>query len=106
MKPSTGHLANISVITAAESVRSTRNTHFAGLLAVSIRGKVNDMLAIHTCKDCLDRNIGCHGSCQKYLEAKSENERKKDWLYRKKEAEKDIEEYRIKAVDAIKRRKH
>ena len=64
-----------------------------------------DVLTITTCKDCLDRNVGCHGSCQKYLDAKSENERKKAWLYQKMDAEKDIEEYKMKAVDAMKRRR-
>jgi hypothetical protein len=105
MKPSTGHSANISVITAAESVCSTRNTHFVVPLAVPTRRKVIDMLIITTCKDCLDRTVGCHGFCQKYLEAKSENERKKEWLYRKISAEKDFDEYRIKAIETVKRRR-
>ena len=105
MKPSTGHSANISVITVAESVCSTRNTRFAVPLAVPIGGKVIDMLVISTCRDCLDRIVGCHGVCQKYLEARSEYERKKDVLYQKINAEKDIDEYKLKTVEAVKRRR-
>ena len=65
------------------------------------------MLAITTCKDCLDRSVGCHGICQKYLEARAENERKKERLYQKIDAEHDIRDYRIKkSEDNAKRRKH
>ena len=106
MRLSTGHLANIYAITVAESVCSTRNTRFVVPLAVPIRRKVIDMLGITTCKDCLDRYVGCHGACQKYLEASLENERKKEWLYQKIRTEKDIEAYKIKTVEAARRRKH
>ena len=105
MKPSTGHSANISVITAAESVCSTQDTHFVVPLAVPIRRKVIDMLGITTCKGCQDRSVGCHGVCQKYLEARSEYERKKDVLYQKINAEKDFDEYKLKTVEAVKRRR-
>ena len=107
MRPSTGHWVNIYAITAAENVCSIRNIRIVVPLAVPIRRKVIDMLAITTCKDCLDRTVGCHGFCQKYLEARLENERKKEYLYQKINAEKDIEAYRIKAIEAAKRkRKH
>lgn len=105
MKPSTGHSANISVITAAESVCSTRNTLFVVPLAVPIRRKVIDMLVITTCKGCQSRSVGCHGFCQKYLEARSENEQTKEWLYQKISAEKDIDEYRIRSIETVKRRR-
>ena len=64
------------------------------------------MLAITTCKDCLDRSVGCHGICQKYLGARAENERKKEWLYQKIGAENDINVYKMNLVDNTKRRKH
>ena len=105
IKPSTGHSANISVITVAKSVCSTRNTLFVVPLAVPIRRKVIDMLVITTCKGCQDRSVGCHGVCQKYLEARSENEQTKEWLYQKISAEKDIDEYRIRSIETVKRRR-
>ena len=64
------------------------------------------MLAITTCKDCLNRSVGCHGVCQKYLEARAENERKKEWLYQKMDAENDINLYKMSLKDITKRRKH
>lgn len=27
------------------------------------------------CRDCLDRNVGCHSNCEKYLLAAKENDR-------------------------------
>lgn len=32
---------------------------------------------IAPCKDCLDRYIGCHGKCEKYLEYKKELQKTK-----------------------------
>ena len=64
------------------------------------------MLGITTCKDCLNRSVGCHGVCQKYLEARAENERKKEWLYQKMDAENDINLYKMSLKDITKRRKH
>ena len=27
------------------------------------------------CRDCVDRNVGCHGSCEKYLLARAERDK-------------------------------
>lgn len=44
-------------------------------------------MGIKCCKDCQDRHIGCHGSCQRYLdEAKAANEeRERRWKEKKGE---------------------
>lgn len=34
------------------------------------------------CLNCPDREIGCHGKCEKYLKEKAEHNRKKDILDR------------------------
>lgn len=47
--------------------------------------------AIHCCRDCSERRMGCHGSCERYLAEKAaheaERERRKqaavrEWDYR------------------------
>lgn len=32
------------------------------------------------CKDCLDREVGCHATCQKYQEFNQENTKKKELI--------------------------
>ena len=34
-------------------------------------------MAIKVCKDCKDRHPACWGSCQKYLDARTEHEKQK-----------------------------
>ena len=59
-----------------------------------------------TCKDCPDRAVGCHSSCERYLEAKAEHE--------KREADKrayamvnlDAREVQRRAMEKLKRRAH
>lgn len=29
---------------------------------------------IHVCKDCTERTVGCHGSCEKYLRARAKQD--------------------------------
>ena len=54
--------------------------------------------AVGVCKDCSDREIGCHATCKKYIEAKKEwdEERKKLYAERCKIAEYDA--YRFDTV--------
>lgn len=35
------------------------------------------------CKDCADRSIACHGSCEKYKTWSAEEQQKKEWLKEK-----------------------
>lgn len=34
----------------------------------------------YPCKDCLDRCIGCHGTCTKYKNVNIENKKEKDFI--------------------------
>lgn len=32
---------------------------------------------VHTCKDCQDRHVGCHSTCERYINAKRTYEEEK-----------------------------
>ena len=53
---------------------------------------------IGVCKDCADREIGCHGTCEKYITAKKgwDEERSKIYAERSKTIEYDT--FRFDAV--------
>lgn len=56
------------------------------------------MPGIHTCYKCVEREIGCHGTCEKYQAAKEKNdkilaERQKDddfYNFKRKQHERSI----------------
>lgn len=33
----------------------------------------------HCCKDCIKRHVGCHSTCEDYIEAKKKYEERKQW---------------------------
>lgn len=35
------------------------------------------MISIHCCKDCPDRHVGCHATCETYIKEKKENDEMK-----------------------------
>ena len=39
------------------------------------------------CKDCADRQDGCHGRCDRYKEYKQEHEAAKQWVKQQAEAD-------------------
>ena len=54
------------------------------------------------CKDCLNREIGCHSKCKKYIKFK--NDLKKDKA--KEKAEKKMESFILEGIiESTKRRK-
>ena len=58
------------------------------------------MSIINPCKNCKDRELGCHSKCDKYNEFKNNIE------YAKQERIKQnfIDDYRIKSVDKVKKK--
>ena len=50
---------------------------------------------IPPCKDCPDRQIGCHSTCEKYIEFKKEN----DKLRKERFIQNQITQYAIEAND-------
>lgn len=65
------------------------------------------MSSISVCKDCPDRKIGCHATCQKYIEQSEQNRKEKLCIW---EARKIDEAQRDRAIEGHirmqKRRKH
>lgn len=38
----------------------------------------------NTCKDCKDRHINCHATCEAYITAKKEHEQNKEQIFKSK----------------------
>ena len=58
-----------------------------------------------TCKGCQVRKLRCHATCEKYLAAKAEYERKKEIFRACKEKENLIEESIFESIKKAKKRK-
>ena len=58
--------------------------------------------SIEVCKDCVDREIGCHATCEKYITAKKEWEETKRLIY---EERCKIIEYDTFRFDTVSKRK-
>ena len=58
------------------------------------------------CKDCEDRYPGCHGSCEKYLQAKKDYDEFKNVVYKNRSEDQLMYRQRAKAISkAIRKRK-
>lgn len=55
----------------------------------------------NTCKGCEKRQIGCHGTCEKYLTWQSENEKRKEAVHK----ENDIK-WALRDIIDRRRKKH
>lgn len=69
-------------------------------------GKVIDMASsiFVVCKDCQDRTVGCHSTCQKYQAAKAEYQKSIDAIQKLKDAEDCIDDVKTRSVLRVKRR--
>ena len=56
------------------------------------------MKPIRCCKDCTRRHVGCHGTCEDYIQEKSDYDKCKDEEYRKRKAITDQVNYTRKAI--------
>lgn len=59
------------------------------------------MIGITTCKDCRDRYTGCHGLCEKYKEARKENDKLRERLRSCKNIENDLRKYHKEKYDRL-----
>jgi hypothetical protein len=59
-------------------------------------------MVVFPCQRCENRKIGCHSTCQKYLEAKGKHEAYK--LAEKQKGESDIADFKSKTIYAGKRK--
>lgn len=47
-------------------------------------------MSINSCKDCKDRYIGCHSTCEKYINAKKEYDELQEKIKKSKYRENDL----------------
>ena len=45
------------------------------------------MSQIYVCKDCQDRQIGCHATCQRYIEQSRQRQERKEAIRKQKDLE-------------------
>lgn len=55
------------------------------------------------CKDCTDRVIGCHATCEKYIEVIREHEERKQAIAKSKEQDEICSGFRRTQLDKAKR---
>ena len=51
------------------------------------------MITIQCCYNCQNRAVGCHGTCQKYIEERKEYDAKRLEIRKSKAAESDYDDY-------------
>lgn len=56
------------------------------------------------CMNCAERYMGCHGKCQRYLDAKAAYDAKKDAIRVQKERERDATELKAGAQEKAMKR--
>lgn len=47
-------------------------------------------MSINSCKDCKDRHVGCHSTCEKYINAKKEYDELQEKIKKSKYRENDL----------------
>lgn len=65
--------------------------------------------SLFPCKNCGDRHVGCHSSCEKYTGAKATYDKHVAWMKEMNSAEEDYMDFKVNTVirtrDNGKRRK-
>lgn len=61
---------------------------------------------MNPCKDCLDRQIGCHSSCEKYLEWNRQHKKDKEELDKKRAYDKQATTYQVESIRKAAKRRH
>lgn len=56
-------------------------------------------------KDCPDRSWDCHGKCKRYLDARAENDKKRQEIKRLAKATDDYDNYRNNVIENIRERR-
>lgn len=60
------------------------------------------MSIANTCQNCEERHLKCHATCQKYLDAKAENERVKQSM--QKEVSSQLHQYKVESIRKYRKR--
>lgn len=64
------------------------------------------MSSISVCKDCPDRQIGCHATCDRYIEESEQNRKKREENQKQKDAHSAQLDRKISSVLRMQRRRH
>jgi hypothetical protein len=79
---------------------------------LSSLGKVIDMAvkfwedrqSAYPCKDCLERTVGCHSTCQKYIAVKAESKRQAEIIMDINNKNDDVDDFRNRTLRKIRKR--
>lgn len=65
------------------------------------------MSSISVCKDCPDRQIGCHAICQKYIEQSEQNRKEREEIRKQRDMDNAQKDRAIEGhIRMRRRRKH
>ena len=59
-----------------------------------------------TCQGCDKRHVGCHSTCQEYIDWKSDREWKNEIARKKRQAEADIVDAIVRNCEKVRRKKN
>lgn len=62
--------------------------------------------AVTVCKDCTERHMGCHGTCERYKAQKAERDAERDAINRKKMNEYAMESHKRETQDYWRKRRN
>lgn len=62
------------------------------------------MKQITVCKDCKDRVLGCHSTCERYIKDKERYLKEKEMIEEAKRGEKEIDNYEHKRLSKCRKR--
>ena len=62
--------------------------------------------AVTVCKDCQERHVGCHGTCEKYKTQKAEWDAQRDEINRKKQHEYAMDGHKRDTQDYWRKRRN
>lgn len=66
---------------------------------------IKPLIQLSPCKDCPDREVGCHGKCEKYINYQKENSEVKKYIAKEKKKNNVLNSHQIEEVRKTKRRK-
>lgn len=58
-----------------------------------------------TCKNCNKRQIGCHSTCKEYIDWKTERDRVNEIARKKRQAEAEMIDAKVRACEKTRRKK-
>ena len=61
------------------------------------------MATINTCKDCTERHLKCHASCQKYLDAKAKHAEEME--LKAKDVASQLYQYKVESIRKYRKRR-